>query len=170
LALKSRLKICQPDLKIGLLLSIENIMTRYYLDSEFVEDGLTIDLVSIGIVCEDGREFYAENSDVNLTKASDWVKDKVKMADAVKDFMNPSIFRKPEIWTYYGSYDLVVFCQLFGKMMDVPDDFPRYTMDIKQWCKQLGDPELPKQATTEHNALNDALWTRDCYDFLNNLG
>lgn len=35
---------------------------RYFYDTEFIEDGKTIDLISIGIVCEDGREYYAVNS------------------------------------------------------------------------------------------------------------
>lgn len=38
-------------------------MTRFYYDTEFIEDGRTIDLISIGIVGEDGREFYAVNRD-----------------------------------------------------------------------------------------------------------
>ena len=50
---------------------------RYFIDTEFIEDGFTIDLISIGIVCEDGREFYAINSDCNLDRASDWVKTNV---------------------------------------------------------------------------------------------
>ena len=34
---------------------------RYFYDTEFLEDGETIDLISIGIVAEDGREYYAVN-------------------------------------------------------------------------------------------------------------
>jgi hypothetical protein len=34
---------------------------RYFYDTEFIEDGRTIDLISIGIVAEDGREYYAVN-------------------------------------------------------------------------------------------------------------
>jgi hypothetical protein len=34
---------------------------RYYYDTEFLEDGRTIELISIGIVAEDGREYYAVN-------------------------------------------------------------------------------------------------------------
>lgn len=34
---------------------------RYWYDTEFLEDGRTIDLISIGIVAEDGREYYAVN-------------------------------------------------------------------------------------------------------------
>lgn len=39
-------------------------MTLYAYDTEFLEDGRTIELISIGIVCEDGREYYAVNSDM----------------------------------------------------------------------------------------------------------
>lgn len=35
---------------------------KYFYDTEFLEDGTTIDLISIGIVSEDGREYYAVNS------------------------------------------------------------------------------------------------------------
>lgn len=36
---------------------------RYAYDTEFLEDGSTIELISIGIVAEDGREYYAVNAD-----------------------------------------------------------------------------------------------------------
>lgn len=39
-------------------------MTRYFYDTEFIEDGETIGLISIGIVADDGREYYAVNSDM----------------------------------------------------------------------------------------------------------
>lgn len=32
---------------------------RYWYDTEFIEDGKSIDLISIGMVAEDGRELYA---------------------------------------------------------------------------------------------------------------
>jgi len=31
---------------------------------------------------------------------------------------------------------------------------------------QLGNPRLPKQESAEHNALNDARWNRNAFDFL----
>jgi hypothetical protein len=44
-------------------------------DCEFLEDGSTIELVSIGIVCEDGCEYYAVSSefDQNRIKADEWL-------------------------------------------------------------------------------------------------
>jgi hypothetical protein len=41
---------------------------RYFYDTEFIEDGRTIDLISIGIVAEDGREYYAVNSDMPVDR------------------------------------------------------------------------------------------------------
>lgn len=40
--------------------------TKYVYDTEFLEDGRTIELISIGIVCEDGREYYAINSEMPI--------------------------------------------------------------------------------------------------------
>ena len=44
-------------------------MARFFIDTEFVEDGKTIDLISIGIVCEDGREFYAVSTEFDGGRA-----------------------------------------------------------------------------------------------------
>ena len=38
---------------------------KYFYDLEFLEDGNTIDMISIGIVAEDGREYYAVNADAD---------------------------------------------------------------------------------------------------------
>ena len=38
---------------------------KYFYDTEFLEDGKTIDLISIGIVAEDGCEYYAVNVDAD---------------------------------------------------------------------------------------------------------
>ncbi|WP_409430567.1 3'-5' exoribonuclease domain-containing protein [Mycobacterium sp. SMC-16] len=50
-------------------------MTIYCYDTEFIEDGHTIDLISIGIVCEDGREYYAVNVDCDFARIcnDDWL-------------------------------------------------------------------------------------------------
>ncbi len=47
---------------------------RYFYDCEFVEDGRTIDLISIGVVCEDGREYYAVSAEFDPSRAGAWVR------------------------------------------------------------------------------------------------
>lgn len=125
---------------------------RYFYDTEFIEDGKTIELISIGMTSEDGREFYAEvlETDVDLSKASDWVKENViahlwsrqpdkafanrwtrdggkggllsrnDIRAELRSFCNPLKYDKPEFWGYYSAYDHVALCQLFGTMMDLP--------------------------------------------------
>lgn len=50
-------------------------MTDVYYDLEFLEDGRTIELISIGMVCDDGREYYAVNSDApwERIRGNDWL-------------------------------------------------------------------------------------------------
>lgn len=43
---------------------------RYFYDCEFLEDGHKIDLISIGIVADDGREYYAVNHDADWDRIS----------------------------------------------------------------------------------------------------
>ncbi len=155
---------------------------RYWYDTEFIEDSSTIDLISIGIVCEDGREYYAQRSECDLYKASQWVKDNVivylddqswltqkSIKRDILAFMDIEKYGKPELWGYYSAYDHVAFCQLFGTMMDLPKGFPMYTRDIKQWCDALGNPRLPEQGKGEHHALHDAKWNKVAWEFLKAL-
>lgn len=181
---------------------------KYFFDTEFIEDGQTIDLISIGIVAEDGREFYAESLDADLSRANEWVKTNViahlwsqqpnkrsaniwsrdggaggllsrkQIAGEIHRFCNPDRHGKPEFWAYYADYDWVALCQLFGRMIDLPDGWPMYCRDLKQeadriqeWIRVFNSaPEyklmLPKQAEGEHHALADARWNREVYAFL----
>src|SRR5262249_56849082 len=47
---------------------------RYFYDCEFIEDGRLIDLVSIGVVDERGREFYAVSTEFDGARAIPWVR------------------------------------------------------------------------------------------------
>src|SRR3954453_12735619 len=47
---------------------------RYFYDCEFIEDGRLIDLVSIGVVDEHGREFYAVSTEFDDSRAVPWVR------------------------------------------------------------------------------------------------
>lgn len=50
---------------------------KYFLDTEFIERPGSIQLVSIGIVSENDRTFYAESISFDERKANDWVKENV---------------------------------------------------------------------------------------------
>ena len=243
---------------------------KYFLDTEFLEGTQktlfgktkpTIDLISIGIVCEDGREYYAISKDFNLKEAWNrydikieqvsgdmrnhypsgikhkvyWLRENVlknifpekvgmnyiqfkrlvnhfgksneQIAKEIKHFVaNRPIENNKEQWIldydtkdvqfygYYADYDWVVFCWLFGRMIDLPKGFPMYCIDLKQTLDDYADinyciaknlsvmnssfedklnelkshKNYPKQ-TNEHNALADARWNYQLYKFLNTL-
>lgn len=172
---------------------------KYYLDTEFItgfkkdisflptignwnKNQFYIQLVSIGIVAEDGREYYAISNEFNPNLADDWVKENVlsklpnrrvgfhdsprgkqetlyyksnkiianeiinfidaryvDINDKSKGFMYPSekipnaiSSKNVSFYAYYADYDWVVFCSLFGKMIDLPNGFPMYCRDLKQ--------------------------------------
>jgi len=75
----------------------------------------------------------------------------------------------PEFWAWYGAYDHVALCGLFGRMVDLPGKFPMFTNDIRQLYKRAGNPEMPKQPSGLHNALEDARFNIVRYNYLMNI-
>lgn len=206
---------------------------KYFIDTEFIEGFPErkkwekgdkkmrhfIDLISIGIFSEDGREYQAISNEYKYKDASDWVKENVilplyistvhgdarnhftvdnfqsaygksnnTIAEEVKAFAyGPNDPHSIEFYGYYADYDWVLFCSLFGKMIDLPKGFPMYCRDLKQmldecyvyqenaypnetrlesWLKFVKNhPKYPVQKD-EHNALADAKWNKDLYDFI----
>ena len=69
---------------------------KYWIDTEFIERPYSIDLISIGLVAEDGREFYAESSEVDWTKASRWT------LQTVRPQLDGTGMTREEIGSYLG--------------------------------------------------------------------
>ena len=65
---------CRPAPGVGAGGPYREGVRRFFYDTEFIEDGTTIDLVSIGVVDETGREFYAVSSQFDERKAIPWVR------------------------------------------------------------------------------------------------
>ncbi len=174
---------------------------KYFLDTEFHEFKKkpfigkpidTIELISIGIVAEDGRGLYLISKDFDIKAAwnNEWLRNNVlksiyyelmfeknapgtdeffsyktikqlinkygktnkEIAEKVKLFVSnwqvyfnvvgemyyagadpvDSTKLKCEFYGYYSDYDWVVFCWLFGRMIDLPKGFPMYCIDLKQ--------------------------------------
>ena len=152
---------------------------KFWFDTEFIEDGKTIDLISIGIVAEDGRTYYAESAECDHELAGEWVTthviahlvggDAVKPRAQIAADIVAFVGDRPEFWAYYADYDWVVLCQLYGTMMDLPDGWPMYCRDLKQLSDSMGIRELPAQTGPEHHALADAEWNKAAWDFVQQL-
>jgi hypothetical protein len=179
---------------------------KYFYDCEFLEDGRVIDLISIGIVAEDGREYYAVNLDAPWRRIREhaWLMDNVvpHLPQPHGDWRNhmpktwlfdrdhpdvkiPATIAREveafiaaggadradnELWAYYGAYDHVALCQLWGPMVSLPGCVPMWTHDLMQAVdtRDLRGVNLasfvPQQA--EHHALADARWNRDVYNWI----
>lgn len=79
------------------------------------------------------------------------VKSHKKIAREVREFLLAD--GQPQLWADYGAYDHVVLCQLWGRMIDLPEGLPMFTRDLQQ---AADGRELPEQAAGAHNALEDA--------------
>lgn len=178
---------------------------NYYLDTEFIEKPGSIELISIGIVDETGKNlYYAISSEYNPDNARDWVKknviDKLESEEQVprktllqiknevisyieftsevkllvdkkkglyfgrdiadlkekeQELVKYIDIQEGEIvfWAYFADYDWVVFCWLFGTMMDLPNGMPRYCRDLKQEMDIL---QLPKELKPSQRRIDVA--------------
>jgi hypothetical protein len=152
---------------------------KYWIDTEFIERPWSLDLISLGLVAEDGREFYAESNEVDWSRASRWTLDTVRpqlgahpmpleeIGYGVQRFTEHD--HDPVFWGYFPAYDWVAFTWLFGGLNDLPFHFPQLCLDIEQWAMALGGPELPRQEGQKHHALADARWTRTAWEHLKGL-
>ncbi|GGK26371.1 3'-5' exoribonuclease [Pilimelia terevasa] len=148
---------------------------RYFYDCEFIEDGTTIDLVSIAVVDERGREFYAVSTEFDDSRAIPWVRrhvldklpspadrawrSRARIRDELYEFLAAPLrageAAELELWAWYAAYDHVVLAQLWGPMTALPREIPRFTKDLRQRWDDRGRPALP-EADGRHDALVDA--------------
>lgn len=138
-------------------------------------------------IAKEIKEFIAYSNNTEL-HPSDYVSQVNKGNESI-------LFNDINLYAYYADYDWVVFCQLFGKMIDLPKGFPRYCKDLKQELdnkqsilqsefdsidsvEELANtlPPInikhmegyPKQSN-KHNALDDAKWNKELHNFINSL-
>lgn len=162
---------------------------RAFIDTEFMEFDGRVELLSIGIVKETYSRvvsFYGVNATADTTRANEFVVEHVlprlhtcplpipivhepvhQLGRYVETFLHPHA-EKWEIWAYYADYDWVAFCSMWRRMVALPEQMPRYCLDLKQelWARRLTREALPPDDADEHHALADAHWTRRAYHTL----
>ena len=132
---------------------------KVFLDTEFIETEDVLELVSLGMATEDGREYYGITKNYEYAFDDDWVRQNVlapinaefssepfnyksvskvfdkfgktrtEMRDEIKAFLGTVSI---EFWSYFSAYDWVLFCRLFGSMNAMPKNYPYLCNDIKQ--------------------------------------
>ena len=156
---------------------------KYFYDTEFHDDGNAIDLISIGIVANDGREYYAVNADAEWDRIMrhDWLPDnvvaqlppevewkrKAQIKAEVAEFLLAA--GQPELWAWFAAYDHVVLSQLFGRMLDMPPGIPMYTHDLRAYLDYVKVKGIPSQVTGNHDAMEDAKHVKVVHDYVMSL-
>lgn len=139
--------------------------------------------MSIGIVADDGREFYAQSvetyPDNQFVYDHVWPKmqnlewwhsreghqfpwlDHAQMQRGIVDFLgeDPSV----EFWGDYAAFDYVVLSMLLGEFDDWPSGWPMHINDLQQLP---GGREASDSVASliPHNALSDARAVKAAYD------
>ncbi|MCW2670331.1 MAG: hypothetical protein JWO27_2228 [Frankiales bacterium] len=149
---------------------------RFFIDLEFGDTASVVTLVSVAAVAEDGREYYAVSTEFDPMAVHPWVAENVlpqlppvaqwkprrQIATELEEFFGDD----PVWWAWYGAYDHVALCQLWGDMPSLPRQLPRFTLDVRQLWEHLGRPTLPVQENGLHDALQDARHVKVKYDAL----
>ena len=93
------------------------------------------------------------------------VKRRKDIAEEIGDFILR--YPDPELWADWCAYDHVALCQLFGRMIDLPQGVPMWTHEFRQVVERAGNPELPAlNGLRAHNALDDALELKMRFEWL----
>lgn len=178
-----------PVIEITLSAVVAKQVKRFFYDCEFEESQNGIKLISIGIVSEEGQELYLINKDYDWNTCNNtWLIDNVKpyvisAPDYLKvsyseigckiiDFIKPNLIGNVKLYGYYSAYDHVCLCQTFGRMIDLPEGMPMYTIDLKQYLDYFGinkDILMNNVSLIEHDALEDAKWNFKLYTAIKKL-
>jgi len=156
---------------------------KIFFDTEFtgLHQGTT--LMSIGLVDEDGRTFYAELVDYDKSQVNDWLQENVLANFTKENIVNKdqlrqqlvnwlSVYDKVEIWSDCLAYDWVLFNNIFGGAFDIPKQVYYIPFDICTLFKIKGvDPDINREEYAgidgkKHNALHDAKVIKACYEKL----
>lgn len=162
---------------------------RYYVDTEF--DETRMKLISIGVVSQDNREFYAVNHSYERVMAGEWLQANVipllfdlevtkksgiyqgreqAVARELTIFMGDD--HDVEFWGYYPAWDIVLIHSLFGGYQNILAQgvqVPLNCYDLKQFSKSCGVGSLTDVVPSfkpEHHALVDARWNKFVHEQL----
>lgn len=152
---------------------------KIFLDTEFLDADDDIHLLSLGMVREDGKTYYAELHECDRSLANEWVKlnvfphltGPVKFKSQVCRDLLDFCGEEAEFWAYgIPDLDYNLVMRLF--MWTIPKGWSRGAFDVCSGKGHNGSFYLPPtqttipptQTTIPHHALNDALWAKEIYD------
>jgi hypothetical protein len=173
---------------------------KVFFDTKFTGLHQHTTLVSIGCVAENGRTFYAETNDYDYCQTDEWFDKNVlpnlylnkhdgrawtfpgydvvevygckrKIAAALQTWLES--FGEPvEMWSDCLAYDWVLFCELYGGALKIPECVYYIPFDVCTLLKVRGaDPDMNREQFAgigtgeKHNALHDAKCIKALYEW-----
>ena len=137
-----------------------------FIDTEFT-NLVDMDLISISLVTEDGREFYAERSDFELGLGNDFVRSNVLPllgAPGVAVYAKPDLLRAVDAWLTPFAKDRPVIC--FDQVVDWAMLWDLYDKKTPGWLSSRNIRDnldfnqrakfFSETGLIQHHALNDA--------------
>lgn len=160
---------------------------KVFFDTEFTGLHHNTTLMSIGMVAEDGRTFYAELTDYDKSQLDDWLEKNVvsnftgegrtnmlNLDKKIEAFLEP--YDQVEMWSDCLAYDWVLFNRIWGHAFNLPKKIYYIPFDVCTFMKIRGiDPDINREdfafggkpeVAQKHNALWDAQVIRACYENL----
>jgi len=146
--------------------------TPLFLDTEFTGLEQQGELISLAIVADEPRWFYAEFTDYNPVLLTDWHRENVlpylyfgtnatkpivpadcilmegdsgQIVQALREWLTG--FNSVEIWADVLAYDWVFFCELFGGALHIPQNIFYMPMDFATLLRVRNlDPDTDRVA------------------------
>lgn len=153
---------------------------KIFFDTEFTGLHKDTTLISIGLISEDRRTFYAELTDYDDKQCDDWIKENVidhlnmlkpisdrkyipnyhvgtrdDIATALENWFKQ--FNQVELVSDVCHYDMVLLIDLFGSAFDLPDNVSASCYDINQ---DIARYYKINQAEAFDKSREDILWDR----------
>lgn len=145
--------------------------TKIFFDTEFTGLHQNTELISIGLISECGKTFYAEITDYDKSQIDDWLQKNVVdnlylttsegiLKTVGKDktlrcrFKDLKIgltvfleqFKEVEIWSDCLAYDWVLFNQIFGHAFNIPKNVYYIPFDLCTLLKLKDiDPDISRE-------------------------
>ncbi len=153
-----------------------------FLDTEFTGLHQYTTLISLALVADDGRSFYAELTDFNTTQLTDWHRQHVlpslfleqegiqtttthTLAKGSKATITQALriwladYERMEVWADVLMYDWVLFCELFGGALHLPSNIYFIPFDFATLLHLQGfDPDTPRSRLAFSNATQQQLF------------
>lgn len=146
-----------------------------YFDTEFTGLHQKTTLISIGLISEDGKTFYAEFGDYDHLQIDEWLEENVLNSlrfhckqgkgwcnsgthegktevygnsEFIKQCLEDwlSQYKKVDLWSDCLSYDFVLFNNLWGHAFNIPKNVYYIPFDICTVFKMCGiDPDINRE-------------------------